>query len=52
VTFRRFKAADVRAILMAGVGVPTPTAVGTTLTLDLPRVPTRALDAYALEALR
>jgi len=49
VTFRRFKAADVRAILAAGRGVPTPVPAGAALTLALPTVPTRALSAYALE---
>lgn len=47
--FRRFKAADVRAILAVGAGAPTPTRAGTQLTFDLPRVPTRPLSAYALE---
>jgi transposase len=52
VTFHRFTAADVRAILAAGPGVPTPTPPGSALGLaDLPAVPTRALSAYALEAL-
>jgi hypothetical protein len=49
VTFRRFRAADVRAILAAGRGVPTPVPAGAALTLALPTVPTRALSAYALE---
>jgi hypothetical protein len=51
VAFRRFKAADVRAILGAGAGVPAPTKPGPALTLDLPSVPTRSLEAYALPAL-
>ncbi len=46
--FRRFKAADVRAILEAGRGVPTPVRAGQQLTLDLPLVPVRPLSAYAL----
>jgi hypothetical protein len=46
--FRRFKAADVRAILVAGVGVPTPTAAGAALVADLPAVPVRPLSAYAI----
>jgi hypothetical protein len=50
--FRRFGAADVRAILVAGAGVPTPTRAGTQLTLDLPLVPVRPLSAYALAAVR
>jgi hypothetical protein len=51
VTFRRFTAADVRAILDAGPGVPTPTPPGSGLPVaHLPAVPTRDLSAYALEA--
>ena len=46
--FRRFKAADVRGILGAGAGVPTPAAAGTQLLLGLPPVPERELSAYAL----
>jgi hypothetical protein len=46
--FRRFKAADVRAILMAGGGVPTPIRPGQQLQLDLPEVPVRPLSAYAV----
>ena len=46
--FRRFKAADVRAILNAGRGLPTPVHAGQQLTLDLPVVPVRPLSAYAL----
>ena len=51
VTFRRFKAADVRSILEAGVGVIGVADEGATLSLDLPLVPTRSLDAYRLEEL-
>jgi transposase len=50
--FRRFKATDVRAILTAGTGVPTPMRPGQQLQLDLPEVPTRPLSAYAMAALR
>jgi transposase len=46
--FRRFKAADVRAILEAGRGVPTPVRAGQQLALDLPPVPMRPLSAYAV----
>jgi transposase len=46
--FRRFRAADLRAILVAGAGVPTPTTAGAPLTADLPSVPVRPLSAYAL----
>jgi transposase len=45
--FRRFKAADVRAILDAGRGLPTPVRAGQQLALDLPVVPIRPLSAYA-----
>ncbi len=48
--FRRFKAADVRAILEAGRGVPTPVRAGQQLALDLPLVPVRPLSAYAVRA--
>jgi transposase len=51
VTFRRFKAGDVRSILEAGAGVPGVVAEGDHLDLGLPEVPTRSLDAYRLEAL-
>jgi transposase len=50
--FRRFRAGDVRAILVAGAGVPTPVPAGAPLEGDLPRVPVRSLEAYALEAVR
>ena len=46
--FRRFKAIDVRAILEAGRGLPTPVRAGQQLVLDLPLVPVRSLSAYAL----
>jgi len=48
--FRRFKASDVRAILEAGRGLPTPVRAGQQLRLDLPEVPVRALSAYAVQA--
>jgi hypothetical protein len=48
--FRRFKATDVRAILEAGRGLPTPVRAGQQLVLDLPVVPVRALSAYAVRA--
>ena len=51
VAFRRFKAADVRSILEAGDGVPTVVDEGSELSIDLPQVPVRSLDAYRLEAL-
>jgi hypothetical protein len=46
--FRRFKAADVRAILEAGPGLPTPVRAGQQLPLNLPVVPIRPLTAYAV----
>ena len=46
VAFRRFRAADVRSILAAGVGTPQPRPAGDALILDLPVAPTRSLDAY------
>lgn len=51
VRFRRFKAADVRGILLAGDGVPTPTAAGAQLVLALPPVTERSLEAYGLAGL-
>jgi transposase len=48
VAFRRFRAADVRSILAAGVGTPQPRAAGDALILDLPVAPTRSLDAYTV----
>jgi hypothetical protein len=50
--FRRFRASDVRAILEAGPGVPTPTEPGAHLTVATPAVPVRPLSAYALEVER
>ena len=50
--FRRFKAADVRAILLAGSGLPTPVRAGQQLKLELPEVPIRPLSAYAVAGLR
>jgi transposase len=46
--FRRFRAADVSAILAAGAGVSRPRAAGAELS-GLPTVPVRPLSAYALE---
>lgn len=50
--FRRFKAADVRAILEAGPSAPNPVAAGEALSLVLPVVPVRPLSDYVLEAVR
>jgi hypothetical protein len=51
VTFRRFKAADVRSILEAGAGVQQLVGPGEALAVELPEVPPRSLDTYRLEAL-
>ncbi len=48
--FRRFKAADIRAILEAGQGLPTPVRAGQQLALHLPPVPIRSLRDYAVQA--
>lgn len=51
-TFRRFTADDVRAILAAGPDAPTVTAEGAALPGDgLPVVGGRSLDVYALDQL-
>lgn len=50
--FRRYRASDVRSILAAGVGAPRPGVGGGPLDLQLPAVPVRSLQAYAVEALR
>ena len=51
VSFRRFRAADVRSILAAGTGTPQPRPAGDALVLDLPVAPTRSLDAYKIRTL-
>ncbi len=50
--YRRFGAADVRSILLAGQGSPSVRPAGARLELDLPAVPVRPLAAYALEPAR
>jgi len=50
--FRRFKASDVRDILVAGPQAPNPVAAGKPLALALPEAPVRSLNAYSLEAIR
>ncbi len=50
-TFRRFKASDLRSILLAGAGVATPTPAGEPLNLTLPTVPERPLSDYAVAVL-
>jgi hypothetical protein len=49
VAFRRWRAADVRAILATNGHAPHPTKPGQALVLTLPVVPTRSLDAYRVE---
>ena len=50
VTYRRWRAADIRSILATGGHAPTPRPAGGSLAdvLTLPSVPTRPLDAYKL----
>jgi transposase len=50
VTYRRWRAGDVRSILATGGHSPTPRPAGESLAqvLTLPSVPTRALDAYKI----
>ena len=50
-TFRRFSADDVRAIIAAGPDAPTTAAPGAPLTTDLPAVTGRSLDTYAPDQL-
>lgn len=50
-TFRRFTAEDVRAILAAGPDAPTIAAPGAPLDTGLPQAPGRSLDAYAPDQL-
>ena len=45
--FRRWRAADVRSILAAGTGLPTPRPAGDALVLDLPTATGRSLTEYA-----
>jgi hypothetical protein len=45
---RRFRAADIRAILAVGIGVSRPRAAGADLAIELPVVPVRPLAAYAI----
>lgn len=49
IAHRRFRAADIRSILAAGVGVPRSTRAGADLPAALPAVPVRSLADYALE---
>jgi transposase len=49
-TYRRWRAADIRSILAAGGNAPTSRPAGDPLAevLTLPQVPTRSLDAYKI----
>ena len=47
VAFSRWKASDVRSILAAGAGVPTPRQAGDALVVDLPTSTGRSLTDYA-----
>jgi len=51
ITFGRWRASGVRAILAAGVGVPQPTAPGEALVIELPSTASRSLAAYRLSEL-
>jgi transposase len=48
VVFKRWRAADVRSILAAGAGSPTPRDRGQALILDLPSLTPRSLNDYAI----
>ena len=48
VTFGRWKASGVRAILAAGAGVPQPTRPGDALVIELPATASRSLADYRL----
>ncbi|MGA9310434.1 MAG: hypothetical protein WBV74_08690 [Pseudonocardiaceae bacterium] len=50
VTFRRWRAADIRSILASAGAAPTPCPAGQALVLTLPTVPTRPLSDYAIDA--
>jgi len=47
---RRWRAGDVRSILATNGSAPIPTPAGQALVMTLPTVPTRSLDAYAINA--
>jgi transposase len=51
VAFNRWRAADVRSILAAGTGTSQPSPAGGALVLELPVVPVRSLDDYAIGGL-
>ena len=49
VAFGRWRADDVRSILATNGHAPRPTPAGQALVMTLPTVPTRSLDAYAIQ---
>jgi transposase len=51
VSFRRWRADDVRSILAAAGAAPTPRPAGEALVLTLPAVPTRPMSDYAIATL-
>ena len=51
ITFGRWRASGVRAILAAGAGVPQPTAPGQALVIELPATASRSLADYKLAEL-
>ena len=53
VTYRRWRAGDIRSILATAGAAPTPRPAGNSLAdvLTLPVVPTRGLEAYKIDTL-
>jgi len=51
ITFGRWRASGVRAILAAGAGIAQPTAPGQALVIELPATASRSLSAYRLDDL-
>jgi transposase len=49
VAFARWRADDIRSILATNGHGPRPTPAGQALVMTLPTVPTRSLDAYAIQ---
>lgn len=50
IAFGRFRAGDIRSIIAAGRGVPSPARPGEALAIPLPSVATRPLSDYAMGA--
>jgi len=48
VTFKRWRADDIRSILATNGAAPHPTPAGQALVMTLPHVPSRSLDAYKI----